>query len=247
MQMHARGCVAPNRPFTRGSGSSEHGDCMNGNPCVARSPVLALLILFAVAIPLTGMAADDNQSEREARRLENEIRRQDAQALREIEMRERAQAEALRSQQESIRRMEATQARMNADAEQRAAEAEEQARRSAYIPMYPYIPPRDPGAPDPPPPPPVTPVAPALSNGVPRDPVGGIIFASVPAGVRVVSAGGYAPFGLRDGDVIIAIDGRIPVDGAHAASILRSYRPGERVKLHLQRDRTAIELATTAP
>jgi hypothetical protein len=223
---------------------------MNGNPWVVRSPVLALLILFAAAMPVTSVAADDDQAEREARRLESEIRRQDAQARRDIEIRERAQADALRSQEESIRRMEATQARMNADAEQRIAEAEEQVRRSAYIPVYPYIPPREQPVPDMAPPPTLPPVAPAesvVSTSMQRDPVGGIIFASLPAGVRVVSAGGDAPFGLRDGDVIIAIDGRIPVDGPHAASILRSYRSGERVRLRLQRDRTAIELAATAP
>jgi hypothetical protein len=224
---------------------------MNGSPWVKRSPRLVVLVLVASALPLASMAADDDQAERQARQLENEIRRQDAQARRDIEMRERAQAEALRSQEESIRRMEATQARMNADAQQRLAEAEEQVRRSGvYIPMYPYIPPMAQPTPDTPPPPtipPVAPGAPVPSRSMPRDPVGRIIFESVPAGVRVVSAGGDAPFDLRDGDVILAIDGRIPLDGPHAASILRSYRPGERVILRLQRYRNPIELPTTAP
>ena len=224
---------------------------MNHNQAVNGICMRALLAVIAMAaFPLAGLAADDGQAEREARRLENEIRRQDEQARREIQSRESAQAEALRSQEDAIRRMEATQARMNADAEQRTREVEEQARRSAYIPMYPYIPPRAQPAPDMPSPstlPPVSPDAPVLSGPGPRDPVGEIIFASLPAGVRVLSAGGTAPFGLRDGDVIIAIDGRIPVDGSHAASILRSYRPGERVKLRLQRDRNPIELNAAAP
>jgi hypothetical protein len=41
--------------------------------------------------------------------------------------------------------------------------------------------------------------------------------------------------------------GRIPVDGTHAAAILRSYVSGERVKLRLRRDRRVIETDATAP
>jgi hypothetical protein len=198
---------------------------MNRNHAAIGICTRALLAVIAMAaFPLAGLAADDGQAEREARRLENEIRRQDEQARREIQSRERDQAEALRSQEDAIRRMEATQARMNADAEQRTREVEDQARRSAYIPIYPYIP-----------------------QTAVRDPVSGISFASNPAGVRVLSAGGDAPFGLRNDDVILAIDGRIPADGPHAARILRSYRTGERLKLRLQRDRQAIELDITAP
>lgn len=227
---------------------------MNRNLTAVVIRVPALLALFAMAVlPLSGLAADDGQAEREARRMENEIRRQDEQARRDIENRDRAQAEALRSQEDAIRRMEATQARMNADAEQRTREVEEQARRSAYIPMYPYIPPSTPSLPNPP----DVPQSPARSSVTPdtvvspyvssRDAVSGIIFASHATGVRVASATGDAPFGLRDGDVILAIDGRNPADGPHAARILRSYRSGERVKLRLQRDRQVIELDITAP
>jgi hypothetical protein len=227
---------------------------MNRNQTAIRVCTRAFLAAAAMAaFPLSGLAADDGQAEREARRLENEIRRQDEQARREIQSRERAQAEALRSQEDAIRRMEATQARMKADAEQRTREVEEQARRSAYIPMYPYIPERASSSSNPQdiPQPPggvsYTPDSGVSTYVAPRDVVSGIIFASHAAGVRVASTDGDAPFGLRDGDVILAIDGRIPADGPHAARILRSYRSGERVKLRLQRDRQTIELDYTAP
>jgi S1-C subfamily serine protease len=47
--------------------------------------------------------------------------------------------------------------------------------------------------------------------------------------------------------VILAIDGRTPTDAQHAGRILRSYQPGEKVKLRVQRDRKAIDLNATAP
>jgi putative serine protease PepD len=65
--------------------------------------------------------------------------------------------------------------------------------------------------------------------------------------VLVVRAGGGASFGLQDGDVILSIDGRVPTDGRHVADILRSYRPGERVKLRVQRNGQAINLERTTP
>ena len=52
---------------------------------------------------------------------------------------------------------------------------------------------------------------------------------------------------LEDGDVILSIDGRAPESGSHATRILRSYQPGEKVKLRVQRDRKAIDLDSTAP
>jgi S1-C subfamily serine protease len=67
------------------------------------------------------------------------------------------------------------------------------------------------------------------------------------SGVLVVSAGPGAPFNLQDGDVVVSIDGRVPADGPHAARILRSYQPGERVKLRVQRDRRVMDLDVQAP
>lgn len=69
----------------------------------------------------------------------------------------------------------------------------------------------------------------------------------VKEGVLVVRAGADAPFGLQDGDVILAIDGRAPSNAQHVGRILRSYQPGEKVKLRVQRDRKAIELDSTVP
>jgi hypothetical protein len=225
---------------------------------VAGPRAVSLLALFATAaFPLAGLAADDEQAERESRRLENEIRRQDAQARREIEDRNRVQAEALRSQEAAISRMEATQARMLADSQERERQSSEQSRIYFY-PYYPDRPSSTPGAQSEPIPQ-ITPIpaSPGVSPAVPdvpvvgnrsrNDPVSRINFASTQSGVLIVSAGGGALFGLQGGDLILSIDGRVPVDGAHAALILRSYRPGEPVKLRVQRDRRVMELVTTAP
>jgi hypothetical protein len=226
--------------------------------------VLAVLATFAVAeFPLAGLAAGDEQAEREARRIENELRRDQQVASRNIEARERAQAEALRGQEEAIRRMEATQQRMQADAELRAQQAAEQLRSPAYIPFYPYTIPRTPntsptpGVPESPSLSLTAPGAPASVGVMQNDAVSRIDFAplsdgmkrylGVQNGVLVVNAGGEAPFSLRNGDVLLAVDGRLPLDGPHAARILRSYQPGERVRLRVQRDSRTIELDSTAP
>src|SRR5690606_6306378 len=66
-------------------------------------------------------------------------------------------------------------------------------------------------------------------------------------GVLVVRAGTNAPFTLQDGDVILSIDGRVPTSAQHAGRILRSYQPGEKLKLRVQRDRKAIDIDATAP
>jgi hypothetical protein len=236
-------------------------------------PALGVLALIGVAMfPLTGLAADDAQADRETRRFENEIRRQQEQAQRDsIDERARVQAEALRSQEESIRRMEAAQARMRENSEQLTRQSAEQSRIYAY-PYYPDRTPSTPSTPNLPSEPitpaiPITPASPAQSPGAPagpvvadrsrRDPVSGMNFAPLSeqlksyfgaqSGVLVVSAGGNGHFGLQDGDVIISIDGRVPVDGTHTAVILRSYQPGERVRLSVQRNRKVMELDTMAP
>jgi S1-C subfamily serine protease len=69
----------------------------------------------------------------------------------------------------------------------------------------------------------------------------------VKSGVLVVRAGADAPFGLKDGDVLLSIDGRTPTNAQHAGRILRSYQPGEKVKLRVQRDRKARDLDAAAP
>ena len=66
-------------------------------------------------------------------------------------------------------------------------------------------------------------------------------------GVLVVQAPQDAAFKLEDGDVIQAIDGRKPEDGAHAMRILRSYKAGEKLNLSVLRQRKSLTLAITMP
>jgi len=66
-------------------------------------------------------------------------------------------------------------------------------------------------------------------------------------GVLVVSAPENDSLKLEDGDVIQAIDGRKPDDGAHALRILRSYKSGEKLSLAVLRQRKAVTLAVTMP
>ena len=66
-------------------------------------------------------------------------------------------------------------------------------------------------------------------------------------GVLVVQAPSASSLKLEDGDVITAIDGREPKDGAHALRILASYRAGEVLHLRLMRDHHAIEVEAVAP
>jgi S1-C subfamily serine protease len=65
-------------------------------------------------------------------------------------------------------------------------------------------------------------------------------------GVLVVSAPS-PELKLEEGDVITAIDGRQPQSGAHALRILRSYQPGEKLKLSILRMRKARTLEVTMP
>lgn len=66
-------------------------------------------------------------------------------------------------------------------------------------------------------------------------------------GVLVVSAPENDSLKLEDGDVIQAIDGRKPTDGAHALRILRSYKSGEQLSLMVLRQRKPVTLTVTMP
>ncbi|HTW37554.1 MAG TPA: PDZ domain-containing protein [Steroidobacteraceae bacterium] len=66
-------------------------------------------------------------------------------------------------------------------------------------------------------------------------------------GVLVLRASDNDAFGLKDGDVILSIDGREPQSGAHATRILRSYQPGERITLKIMRRKQPMSLAVTLP
>jgi S1-C subfamily serine protease len=62
--------------------------------------------------------------------------------------------------------------------------------------------------------------------------------------VRAPPAGGLA---LQDGDVILSIGGRKPIDSAHAIRILGSYDPGEKITLEVMRQHRRISVTTTLP
>jgi S1-C subfamily serine protease len=57
-------------------------------------------------------------------------------------------------------------------------------------------------------------------------------------GVLVIDAPRQNSFGLKGGDVILSVDGREPRGPASLLRILRSYEPGESVKLEIMRNRT---------
>ena len=67
------------------------------------------------------------------------------------------------------------------------------------------------------------------------------------AGVLVVRAPPDGTLGLQDGDVILSIGGRKPIDSSHVIRILASYDPGEKVTLEVLRLHRKIAVATTAP
>ena len=69
----------------------------------------------------------------------------------------------------------------------------------------------------------------------------------VKSGVLVVRAGSSQAFKLKDGDVILAIDGREPTSAQHAGRILRSYQAGEKLAIRIQRDRKAQNIEVTVP
>jgi predicted metalloprotease with PDZ domain len=69
----------------------------------------------------------------------------------------------------------------------------------------------------------------------------------VKTGVLVVRAGVDSAFKLQDGDVILAIDGREVSSAQQAGRILRSYQPGEKLTLKVQRDRKVQNMEITAP
>lgn len=66
-------------------------------------------------------------------------------------------------------------------------------------------------------------------------------------GLLVVRAAEGEVLPLEEGDVLLSIDGRKPDSPGHAFRILRSYQPGEKVKLGVLRNRKQIELAATMP
>jgi S1-C subfamily serine protease len=66
-------------------------------------------------------------------------------------------------------------------------------------------------------------------------------------GLLVVRAAEGQALPLEEGDVLLSIDGRKPDSPGHAFRILRSYQPGEKVKLGVLRNRKPLELSATMP
>jgi predicted metalloprotease with PDZ domain len=66
-------------------------------------------------------------------------------------------------------------------------------------------------------------------------------------GVLVLKAPADGAFKLEDGDVILAIDGRSPESGSHAARILGSYVGGEKISLRVLRQHKTLDLEMTIP
>jgi len=67
------------------------------------------------------------------------------------------------------------------------------------------------------------------------------------AGVLVVRAPADGALSLQDGDVILSIDGRQPIDSSHVIRILGSYDPGEKITLQVLRLHRRISVVTMLP
>jgi S1-C subfamily serine protease len=66
-------------------------------------------------------------------------------------------------------------------------------------------------------------------------------------GVLVVRAPADGALGLQDGDVILSVGGRKPIDSSHVIRILGSYDPGEKIALEVLRLHRRISVAATIP
>lgn len=66
-------------------------------------------------------------------------------------------------------------------------------------------------------------------------------------GVLVVRAPPDRALGLEDGDVILSVGGRKPLDSSHVIRILASYDPGEKVTLEVMRQHRRISVVATMP
>jgi S1-C subfamily serine protease len=66
-------------------------------------------------------------------------------------------------------------------------------------------------------------------------------------GILVVNVGDDSAFGLKGGDVVLAVDGRKPSGPGHLLRILGSYDGGEKFKLDIMRDKKKQTITATAP
>lgn len=66
-------------------------------------------------------------------------------------------------------------------------------------------------------------------------------------GVLVVRGPKEPSLNLRSGDVILSIDGRVPNSPSHALRIMRSYEPGESLRIEIMRNKRKTTVTATAP
>lgn len=66
-------------------------------------------------------------------------------------------------------------------------------------------------------------------------------------GLLVVRGPKEPSLNLRSGDVILSIDGRLPTSPSHALRIIRSYEPGESMRIEIMRNRQRTTVTATAP
>jgi membrane-associated protease RseP (regulator of RpoE activity) len=66
-------------------------------------------------------------------------------------------------------------------------------------------------------------------------------------GLLVVRAPKDSLLGLKSGDVILRIGGRVPSSASHAIRILRSYDAGDEIRIDVMRNKRQIEVKATMP
>jgi S1-C subfamily serine protease len=66
-------------------------------------------------------------------------------------------------------------------------------------------------------------------------------------GLLVVRAPKDSFLSLKSGDVILRIGGRVPTNPSHAVRILRSYEPGDEVRVEIMRNKARTEVRGTVP
>lgn len=66
-------------------------------------------------------------------------------------------------------------------------------------------------------------------------------------GVLVVRAPPHGALGLQDGDVILSIGQRRPLNSSQVIRILASYNPGDKITLHVLRRQRELTITTTLP
>ncbi len=66
-------------------------------------------------------------------------------------------------------------------------------------------------------------------------------------GVLVARAPEHGVLKLQDGDVILAIGGRVPASRSQAMRILSSYDPGQKIKLLILREHRRLQITARLP